>query len=289
MAQSPGDEPGTISPAAAATPHGSRRRSQWTALTACDRGAAVDPDRAASIGRRSLMWRPAALAMSAAMTLAIAGAVFIAADPGHDGRSGPAVAAKAPNGRLVPLGLAIGPASQPATTPSSPRQSPTAGKSTPAASAPSHAGHAGAQPPSSPAARSSPAAPSTFRLVAAQSGLCLDVPQSKTAAGTQLDIWDCNGDPNQVWTQTGSKQLTVYSGDDLRCVDSAFGATTPGAFAIIWPCSSAANQWSLNANGTVTDVRSGLCLDVTQNGTSDGSPVQLWTCNGGENQVWRRN
>ena len=33
------------------------------------------------------------------------------------------------------------------------------------------------------------------------SGKCLDVPNISTTAGTQLDIWDCNGGSNQVWTQ----------------------------------------------------------------------------------------
>lgn len=30
----------------------------------------------------------------------------------------------------------------------------------------------------------------------------------------------------------------------------------------------------------------GKCLDVTGNGTADGTPVQLWDCFGGGNQRW---
>jgi hypothetical protein len=33
-------------------------------------------------------------------------------------------------------------------------------------------------------------------------------------------------------------------------------------------------------------VQSGLCLDVTGAGTADGTPIELWTCNGGSNQQW---
>jgi hypothetical protein len=31
-------------------------------------------------------------------------------------------------------------------------------------------------------------------------GKCLDDPGLSTTDGTQLDIWDCNGGANQVWT-----------------------------------------------------------------------------------------
>ena len=43
---------------------------------------------------------------------------------------------------------------------------------------------------------------------------------------------------------------------------------------------------SVNADGTVTGVQSGLCLDVNGAGTANGTKVQLWTCNGGSNQQW---
>jgi hypothetical protein len=47
-----------------------------------------------------------------------------------------------------------------------------------------------------------------------------------------------------------------------------------------------AAQWQLNANGTITGVQSGLCVDVSGQGTANGTKVQLWTCNGGSNQQW---
>ena len=54
-----------------------------------------------------------------------------------------------------------------------------------------------------------------------------------------------------------------------------------------WTCNGGANQqWRLNSGGTVTGVQSGLCLDVTNAGTANGSLVELWTCNGQSNQQW---
>jgi alpha-galactosidase len=124
-------------------------------------------------------------------------------------------------------------------------------------------------------------------LHAVGAGKCLDVPGASTTAGTQLQIWDCNGGSNQIWTQTPSGQLTVYSGSGQLCLDAYDNQTTPGTKVETWPCNGQSNQqWRLNADGTVTGVQSGLCLDVTGAATADGAAVELWTCNGQTNQQW---
>jgi polyvinyl alcohol dehydrogenase (cytochrome) len=130
---------------------------------------------------------------------------------------------------------------------------------------------------------SAPAATGEIHAVGA--GKCLDVPNITHAEGIQVQIWDCNGGPNQEWTSTSSGQLTVYSGAD--CLDANANGTTPGTKVQIWPCNGGSNQqWNLNANGTITGVQSGLCLDVNGASTADGALAQLWTCNGGSNQQW---
>ncbi|GAB3893318.1 hypothetical protein GCM10027612_42680 [Microbispora bryophytorum subsp. camponoti] len=59
---------------------------------------------------------------------------------------------------------------------------------------------------------------------------------------------------------------------------------------MIWDCGGGANQqWNLNADGTVTGVQSGLCLDAYSAGTANGTKLVLWACNGGGNQQWSRN
>jgi O-glycosyl hydrolase len=125
----------------------------------------------------------------------------------------------------------------------------------------------------------------TGALHAVGAGKCLDVPNSSTTAGTQAQIWDCNGGSNQIWTRTSSGQLTVYNGAD--CLDVSGQGTSAGTKVDIWPCNGGANErWQLNSNGTVTGVQSGLCLDVTGASTTDGALVELWTCDGGSNQQW---
>jgi endo-1,4-beta-xylanase len=125
----------------------------------------------------------------------------------------------------------------------------------------------------------------TIRATAA--GRCLDVPNRSTTAGTQVEIWDCNGGTNQAWTRTSSNQLAVYAGSSQMCLDAYGNQTAPGTKVEIWTCNGQANQqWQVNSNGTITGIQSGLCLDVTGASTANGTLVQLWTCSGGSNQQW---
>ncbi len=128
---------------------------------------------------------------------------------------------------------------------------------------------------------------SSGALHAVGAGKCLDVPNSSTANGTQLQIWDCSGQANQAWTLTSSGQLTVSPGGVQLCLDAYDHQTSPGTKVETWSCNGGANQqWQVNSNGTVTGVQSGLCLDVTGASTADGAPAELWTCNGQSNQQW---
>ena len=118
-------------------------------------------------------------------------------------------------------------------------------------------------------------------------GRCLDVPNGSDTAGTQLEIWDCNGQSNQFFTRTSANQLTVYTGSAQMCLDAYNNQTTAGTKVDIWPCNGGANQqWQVNSNGTITGTQSGLCLDVSGAGTGNGALVELWTCNGASNQHW---
>jgi alpha-galactosidase len=127
----------------------------------------------------------------------------------------------------------------------------------------------------------------TGALHAVGAGKCLDVPNSTTTAGTQVDIWSCSGQANQTWTRTSSNQLTVYSGSTQMCLDAYNNQTAPGTKVEVWQCTGGANQqWQVNSNGTVTGTQSGLCLDVTGASTANGALAELWTCNGQSNQQW---
>jgi lysophospholipase L1-like esterase len=125
---------------------------------------------------------------------------------------------------------------------------------------------------------------SNVEVVGAPSGRCVDVPNSVTTNGTQVQLYDCSGGSNQRWTYTSSKQLQVYG---TKCLDASGHGTTNGTTVIIWDCSGQANQqWNVNSNGTITGVQSGLCLDANAKATANGTKLVLWSCNGGTNQQW---
>lgn len=124
------------------------------------------------------------------------------------------------------------------------------------------------------------------QIVGVASGRCVDVPGASATNGTQVTLWDCNGQTNQSWTHTSSKQLVVYGN---KCLDASGRGTSNGTAVIIWDCTGATNQqWDVNANGTITGVQSGLCLDASALGTANGTRIQLWACTGGTNQQWTR-
>ena len=144
----------------------------------------------------------------------------------------------------------------------------------------SSAGIQGSTPPSSPP----PGGQQNVEIVGGASGRCVDVPNSSTTNGTQLQLWDCSGNSNQRWTYTSSKQLMVYGN---KCLDANGQGTADGTAVIIWDCNGQANQqWNVNSNGTITGVQSGKCVDANGAGTANGTKIIIWSCNGQSNQQW---
>ncbi|MGX6606514.1 glycoside hydrolase family 97 catalytic domain-containing protein [Micromonosporaceae bacterium Da 78-11] len=118
------------------------------------------------------------------------------------------------------------------------------------------------------------------------SGRCVDVPFNSQTNRTRVELFDCNAGPNQTWTATAAKQLTVYG---TKCLDVDGGGTADGTAVTIFDCSGGANQqWNVNADGTVVGVGSGKCLDAVGARTVNGTQLQIWPCNGGANQKWSR-
>ncbi|MFC8519415.1 endo-1,4-beta-xylanase [Streptomyces sp. NPDC057257] len=116
------------------------------------------------------------------------------------------------------------------------------------------------------------------------SGRCLDVPNSSTTDGTQLQLWDCHSGTNQQWTYTDAGELRVYGN---KCLDA--GGTGNGTKVQIYSCWGGDNQkWRLNSDGSIVGVQSGLCLDAAASGTANGTLIQLYSCSNGTNQHWTR-
>ncbi|HEY0752948.1 MAG TPA: ricin-type beta-trefoil lectin domain protein, partial [Ktedonobacteraceae bacterium] len=69
---------------------------------------------------------------------------------------------------------------------------------------------------------------------------CLDVPGNATAAGTKVEIYDCNGGTNQQWT-LNSNGTVVGRGSGL-CLDVVGAGTANGTAVDIWTCNGGSNQ-----------------------------------------------
>jgi alpha-galactosidase len=131
-------------------------------------------------------------------------------------------------------------------------------------------------------AAANPSAPANS-FVSAASNRCLDDANWSQDDGAVIEIWDCNGGNNQLWTRTPAGQLVVYG----KCLDAYDNQTAAGTKVELWTCNGGANQqWRVNADGSITGVQSGLCLDVTGAATTNGTGIELWTCHGGANQRW---
>jgi endo-1,4-beta-xylanase len=139
-------------------------------------------------------------------------------------------------------------------------------------------------PTISPTVSTSPGTPGgAGSITGVQSGRCIDVPNATQTNGTRVQLYDCNNQTNQRWTYTAGRQLQVYGS---KCLDANAQGTANGTAVIIWDCNGQTNQqWNVNANGTISGVQSGRCLDVW--GTGNGQQIQLYDCHGQSNQQWR--
>ncbi|WP_083959161.1 ricin-type beta-trefoil lectin domain protein [Herbidospora mongoliensis] len=123
----------------------------------------------------------------------------------------------------------------------------------------------------------------TSRLIGWQDK-CVDVPNSNGADGQRLQLWDCNGTNAQNWTFPGDGTVRAFG----LCMDVAWGSTANGAVVQLATCSgNAAQQFVLSGAGDLVNPQANKCVDVTGWG-GPGTPLQLWECNGGANQKWRR-
>jgi poly(hydroxyalkanoate) depolymerase family esterase len=83
--------------------------------------------------------------------------------------------------------------------------------------------------------------------------------------------------------QTAGQLRAVGAG---KCLD---GSTSSGAQVQIQDCSGAAGQTWTRDGLTIRSGGSALCLDASGNGTTAGTKVVLWSCNGQTNQQWQVN
>jgi hypothetical protein len=116
---------------------------------------------------------------------------------------------------------------------------------------------------------------------------CLDDAGGKTAAGNKVQMWTCEGDPQEQWTLESDGTVRL---DGTYCLDSAGGAGNNGTAVVLDPCTGATSQiWTPEPgqNNALVQKSSGQCLTDPADETGNGVGVQIWHCNQAGNQAWR--
>jgi hypothetical protein len=70
---------------------------------------------------------------------------------------------------------------------------------------------------------------------------CLDIKGGKTADGSTLIQWPCNGAANQRWSYDAATGLVRSMQDPHFCLDNS-GTYANGASVVIWTCNGNSNQ-----------------------------------------------
>jgi endoglucanase Acf2 len=134
----------------------------------------------------------------------------------------------------------------------------------------------------------------TYKLINPNSGKALDVSNSGTADGTNVQIWTDNASGAQKWTatQNGDGTYKLVNPNSGKALDVNGSGTANGTNVQIWTDNgSGAQKWQItqNTDGTykLINPNSGKALDISSSGTADGTNVQIWTDNGSAAQKWQ--
>jgi len=129
----------------------------------------------------------------------------------------------------------------------------------------------------------------TGRLRNRAQGMCLDVEGWNAQGNGNVHLWECNDDPDQVWSFARGGELVNSVGG--VCLDAAGYDGRAGANVDIYRCERMNDQrWSLVPRGggsfELHNRQTGMCLDVAGRNGARGDNVLLWNCDGGADQRW---
>jgi len=140
--------------------------------------------------------------------------------------------------------------------------------------------------------------------------MCLDVPGGDLSKPTALQLWKCNGHAGQYWQfDANSKSIFPPSVGEKMCVDVQSGSDTNGATVNIYYCSPGSGEkWYFGQGpppapspAPIAQCSGGSgvsyfqlnrdtrrCMDIVGGKAVQGASVQVWNCNGNDNQkfIW---
>ncbi|OKI94833.1 hydrolytic protein [Streptomyces sp. CB01249] len=128
------------------------------------------------------------------------------------------------------------------------------------------------------------AAPGTT-LFGHASNRCIEMVAHKGADGSPLQIANCTGKNWQKWDFRPDGTIRSMG----LCMDVAWGSHDNGAvIQIAWCSGNPAQQFVLSADHDLVNPQANKCVDVKNAQTGGGARLQLWDCNGQDNQKWSR-
>jgi len=123
------------------------------------------------------------------------------------------------------------------------------------------------------------------QIIHSFSGLCFDAQQNRIQDGTPVILWRCHSGSNQNWMikiNQGRLTFSVSNQNTIRVMDVSEGSSSNGAKIVIWRLHGGNSQnWFFDsATSSLKNVKSGKCLDVSNNNAFQGLQLQQWECNG---------
>lgn len=132
-----------------------------------------------------------------------------------------------------------------------------------------------------------------YVLVNPNSNMALDVAGAGTSNYTNVDIYQQNGTPAQVWqiNKNADGTYSLVNPNSNMALDAYAAGTADGTNVDIYTQNgTAAQKWNIVSNGdgtyTLVNVNSNKALDVYSAGTTNGTNVDIWTQNGTPAQKW---
>ena len=90
---------------------------------------------------------------------------------------------------------------------------------------------------------------------------------ARTADGTQIQLYTCNGSAAQTWTRNGQTLRALG-----KCLDVSGSGTADGTKIQLWTCNgTGAQNWSAGRQRLAGQRHSSKCLDVSGNNPADGT------------------
>jgi hypothetical protein len=98
--------------------------------------------------------------------------------------------------------------------------------------------------------------------------------------GAAVDLWGCqSGAVDQHWTHNSDDSLSTLG----RCLDIDGNGTAIGTKVELWDCNGVGGQkWVQQANGSLLNLQSGLCLDGPSGNTANGTSCRSTPATGPE-------